>query len=193
LLIGAPEDGTGAGPFHDEGIDPADYFEVVSLLLSGDFDIVHYCGHAQFDPTAPERAGWVFKGGLLTARELEGMERRPSLVVANACVTAQLSPPPTLRRDSGLVTSLADEFFRRGTADYIGTAWEVPSIPARVFATSFYARLLDGQPLGEAVRQAREELYHRKNDFGTVWADYQHYGDPTRRFESEPQSGAPYR
>jgi hypothetical protein len=204
LLIGAPEDGTGAGPFHSEGIDPADYFEVVPLLLSGQFDIVHYCGHALFDPAAPDQAGWLFKGGLLTARDLEGMERPPSLVVANACLTAQLSPAPSPTpaaaspqpmapsppRGVGFVASLADEFFRRGVSDYIGTAWEVPSMPARTFATSFYKGLLDHtNPLsiGEAVQLARKELYDRQHDFGAVWAAYQHYGDPTRRLEFGPQ------
>jgi hypothetical protein len=203
LLIGAPEDGTKAGPFYNEGFAPADYFEVVRLLLSGKFDIVHYCGHAQFDPSAPERAGWVFKGGVLTARELEGMERPPSLVVANACLTAQFSPvlspasaptqliAPSPQRGTGLVASLADEFFRRGVSNYIGTAWEVPSIPAKVFAMSFYGRLLDGLPLGETVRQAREELYARQNDFGTVWAAYQHYGDPTRVLKLEAAENGP--
>ena len=96
LLIGGWD---GAGPFHDKGIDPADYFEVVPLLLSGEFDIVHYCGHALFDPAVPDQAGWVFKA-VLTAWDLEGIERPPSLVVANACLSAQLSPalsPPPLR------------------------------------------------------------------------------------------------
>jgi CHAT domain len=205
LLIGAPEDGTGAGPY--EGIAAADYFEVVPLLLSGEFDIVHYCGHAEFDPAAPERAGWVFKGGVLTARDLEGMEHPPSLVVANACLTAQLSPAPSPipvsaarhpvvpspPRGVGFVASLADEFFRRGISDYIGTAWRVPSMPARMFATLFYKGFLhQKKPLsiGEAVRQAREALFNQRHTFGdaaSVWAAYQHYGDPTRLLEFGPQ------
>jgi hypothetical protein len=207
LLIGAPEDGTGAGPFHDEGIDPADYFEVVPLLLSGEFDIVHYCGHALFDPAVPDQAGWVFKAGLLTAWDLEGIERPPSLVVANACLSAQLSPAlsptpaaastqpmsPSPPRGVGFVASLADEFFRRGVSDYIGTAWEVLSSPAKMFAMSFYKALLDQEhphSIGEAVRLARQELYDHQDDFGAVWAAYQHYGDPTRRLEFGPQGTA---
>jgi hypothetical protein len=205
VLIGPPEAGTHAGPLHAEGIRAADYFEVVRLLLGENYDIVHYCGHAQFDPNVTERAGWVFKGGVLTARELEGMERPPSLVVANACVTAQFaqstsaatsSQPPAAGRKNypGLVATLAEEFFRRGIADYIGTAWEVPSGPAAAFATTLYEHLLtkeaDGRvPLGEAVRRARELLYNLRDSegnrigFGNVWAAYQHYGDPTRTLE----------
>jgi hypothetical protein len=45
LLIGPPADGTGAGTekIDDKRVDPADYFETVQLLLSGLFEIVHYC------------------------------------------------------------------------------------------------------------------------------------------------------
>jgi CHAT domain len=208
LMVGAPQDGTLAGPLHDQGIPPADYFDVVQCLLSGEFDVVHYCGHAQFDPSAPDRAGWVFKGGLLTARELEGMERPPSLIVANACLTGQLSQPPAPQPapvsalpavsrtpdEIGLLASLADEFFRRGVCDYIGTAWEIPSEPARDFALAFYRELLRGELLGEAVRRARDSLYDRRGGLGesaSVWAAYQHYGDPTRRIAWARPHAAP--
>jgi hypothetical protein len=189
LLVGAPADGTGTGPLVIEKtrIPPADYFEVVRRLLSGDFDFVHYCGHARFDPENPSEAGWVFKGGVLTAADLDGMVRAPSLVVANACLSARLGLAPEgdeiqqIRRrgDPRLVAALADEFFHCGVADYIGTAWEVPSEPAKIFAKRFYEELLSGKPIGEAVRLARKSLYDLK-DTTCTWGAYQHYGDPTR-------------
>ena len=194
-LIGAPEDGTGAGPI--EGIQPADFFEVVRRLRSGDFDLVHYTGHALFNPSAAARSGWLFKDGVLTADELNDMERPPRLVFANACVSLQLAQaaPPTPaeaanarhRGDAQLVAGLADEFFRRGVSDYIGTAWEVPSKPAVQFATLFYTGILRGAggkrapfTYGEALRAARAYLYSKSRSYGTTWGAYQHYGDPTR-------------
>ena len=144
VLIGAPEDGTNAGTFHNDEvkigeIPPADYFDVVRLLLTRQYDIVHYCGHAQFAPESPESAGWVFKGGVLTARDLEGMERPPSLYCSQClfdCAVFAIargglgtSPPPQAEKIiPGWVATLAEEFFRRGISDYIGTAWEVVSI-----------------------------------------------------------------
>jgi hypothetical protein len=184
LLVGAPEDGTEAGPLYDHHIPPAAYFDVVQHLLAGEFDIVHYCGHADFDPAAPTRAGWVFKGGLLTATELEGMERPPALVVANACLTSQVWK---IDPDAKPERPQADEFFRRGVCDYIGTAWPVPSIPALQFANILYTALLrPGTALGEAVRMARESLFTGRSKFpeyASAWAAYQHYGDPTRPFD----------
>lgn len=202
LLVGAPEDGTGAGILKD--VRPADYFEVVSRLLKGEFDIVHYSGHATFDRQYPDRTGWVFKDGVLTAHELEGMERPPRLIFANACLSSQLSPqsaqaqsnaaqPPAVknpsRGNSALVASLADEFLKQGVADYIGSAWEIPSIPAARFATKFYDALFaqDGGKLGSALLDARKELYQQRAKFGAAWAAYQHYGDPARSISSGPQ------
>lgn len=196
--------------------EPADLYDIVALLHSGEFDLVHFCGHAQFFPEYPERSGWVFKGELLTPSKLEGIERPPRLVFANACISAGLSPGVRPREaegadtpagsdsaprrpfgDSRLVASLADEFFRRGVEDYIGTAWAVPEKPAQLFATRLYEALLGidcgrarrngggGVSLGDAVQIARRELYNLQaewgEEFGTVWAAYQHYGDPTRR------------
>ena len=184
LLIGSPADGTGAGPLFEKRIAPADYFEVVQLLLSGEFDLVHYCGHAQFDPERTVEAGWVFKDGVLTAADLEGMVRAPVLVVANACLSARSAfapgtQPAAPSRNPRLVAALADEFFQCGVADYIGTAWEVPSEPAQAFATDFYTALLGGEPIGRAVMVARRALYDRQ-DGTCTWGAYQHYGDPTR-------------
>jgi CHAT domain-containing protein len=147
--------------------------------MKGGFDILHYAGHGDFDAAQPDRVGWVFKSGLLTARELAGLQA-PRLVVANACLSARTSTKPD-RAD--LLPSLADEFFRRGVRDYVGTAWEVNDEGAVTFAERLYEALLrpPGAPLGEAVREARRALWRQRSLFGSLWAAYQHYGDPAAR------------
>jgi hypothetical protein len=193
LMLGPPEPGTGAGP--RRGVPAADYFEVVERLQSGRYDLVHFCGHA-----APE--GWLFGDGmLLGAHDLDGMERPPRLVFANACLSAAVNPDLDGKsgKDTGqrnrqgidesnhrsleLLVSLADQFFRQGVRDYIGTAWEVPSTPAREFAEGFYTALFQkgGASFGEALRASREGLFRDPKDPVTAWAAYQHYGDPTHR------------
>lgn len=200
LLYGPPEPGTGAGP--RAGVPAADYFEVVERLQSGNYDLVHFCGHA-----APE--GWLFGDGmLLGAHDLDGMERPPRLVFANACLSVVVNKDldgnagkdeaktdshgsdERNRRSLEMLVSLADQFFRQGVRDYIGTAWEVPSTPAQEFAKQFYYALFEttregeqrgGASFGEALRHARATLYGDPNDPVTAWAAYQHYGDPTHR------------
>jgi hypothetical protein len=225
LRLGSPDE---LGLGRHRGCDPADLYDIVALLQTGEFDIVHYCGHAMFFPEYPDRSGWQFKDELLTPSKLDGVERPPRLIFANACVSARLAPAPQAQRatagdaatagaeavantapqrppgDSRLVASLADEFFRRGVEDYIGTAWAVPEGPAALFATQFYQALLGAgaargrskpgaggaATLGEAVQAARRVLYDRQREWGeelgTVWAAYQHYGDPTRRVFDRP-------
>ncbi|HKP09958.1 MAG TPA: CHAT domain-containing protein, partial [Gaiella sp.] len=135
------------GPLRD--VRPADRLEVLGLLLDGGFDLLHYSGHGDFDPDDPRRAGWLFESGLLTSGEIGRMEHVPSIVVANACLSANtsqaLASPPSPdepRSEAGLLPSLADEFFRLGVRDYVGTAWEVNDVGAELFAETFYEALL---------------------------------------------------
>jgi hypothetical protein len=172
------------------GVPPATRIDVLDRLLEGGWDILHYAGHGDFLPSEPDRAGWVFEDGLLTSRELERMETAPRLVVSNACLSSLTSSSLGAAgsvaaggRDAQLVATLADEFFRRGVRDYIGTAWEVNDEGAILFAESLYEALLGGAPgsasIGAAVRRARRALHAKADVFGALWAAYQHYGDPT--------------
>jgi pimeloyl-ACP methyl ester carboxylesterase len=187
-LVGAP-DAAGTGPL--PGIAPASRIDVLHQLLSGGFDLLHYCGHGDFDAAEPDRAGWVFKGGLLTSRELEGMALAPRLVVANACLSGLTSgvtrtgAAVAVRGETELLPGLADEFFRRGVRDYVGTAWEVSDEGAILFAETFYDTVLpaSGRPVidvtyGQAMLKARQTLAEA-GAYESLWAAYQHYGDPT--------------
>jgi hypothetical protein len=111
-MIGAPDE-AGAGT---EGAAPARRLDVLHRLMEDRFDILHYTGHGDFDEADPERAGWLFKDGLLTSRELERMDIAPRLVVANACLSSRTSSltgekTPIGRSDADILPSLADEFF----------------------------------------------------------------------------------
>ena len=170
------------------GVPPATRIDVLDRLLEGGWDILHYAGHGDFLPAEPDRAGWVFQEGLLTSRELERMDTAPRLVVANACLSSLTSSvgaagSVTAKSDAQLVATLADEFFRRGVRDYIGTAWEVNDEGAIQFAEALYEALLTPTnadcSLGAAVLTARRALAKHEDVFGALWAAYQHYGDPT--------------
>ena len=120
---------------------------MLALLLEGGFDLLHYAGHGGFDPDDPRRAGWLFERGLLTGGEVGRMEHVPAIVFANACLSARTSKATVGQRragngtsEAGLLPSLADEFFRLGVRDYVGTAWEVNDIGAELFAEVFYER-----------------------------------------------------
>jgi pimeloyl-ACP methyl ester carboxylesterase len=185
------------------GVPPATRIDVLDRLLEGGWDILHYAGHGDFLPGEPNRAGWIFQDGLLTSRELERMDTAPRLVVSNACLSSLTSSvgatgSVVAKSDAQLVATLADEFFRRGVRDYVGTAWEVNDEGAILFAEALYEALLTpGHPdssLGAAMLHARRTLFSRQDVFGALWAAYQHYGDPTATLVDvtvAPSAGAP--
>lgn len=183
-MIGAPDhNGIGPEPPHRA----ATRFDLLELLMLHEpFDILHYSGHGDFDPDDPtNRSGWLFQDGFLTARQIEAVDRVPSLIFANACLSGKTS----LRSGGGdigapygeydLLPSLADQFFAQGARDYIGTAWKVDDEGAIEFARTFYGKFLAGGTLGTALLEARKKLSRATEKYDALWAAYQHYGDPT--------------
>jgi len=153
---------------------------------SGAFDVVHYAGHAFFDPNAPSRSGILCADReVLSGADLAGVGSLPSLVFFNACEAARIrrsapdatsmpdpaSAPDLMRRNVGF----AEAFLRGGVANFIGTYWPVGDDAAENFAPAFYESVLAGHSLAEALMTARKAL--EAAGLGD-WADYILYGDP---------------
>ena len=162
----------------------------------GEYDVLHYAGHAFFDPIQPARSGLLCAGReVLTGADLAGLAKLPSLVFFNACESARVRKlvvktalttrdlEERIQRSVGL----AEAFLRGGVANYLGTYWPVGDDSADAFARIFYTALLGGECLGRAVQKARQEVDKLKSP---DWADYLQYGS----FEfSLKQSAAPDR
>jgi CHAT domain-containing protein len=198
LMIGAP--GTAEVPRAARLKDfrPASRLDVLMELATGRYDLLHYAGHGDFDPQHPDLTGWLFHDGLFTSRLLERVDVAPSLVVANACLSARTAGPAG-RGEADLLPGLADEFFRRGVRNYVGTAWKVNDQGAVRFARAFYDALLPtpaadgsrarGATVGRALRDART-LLAEERAYGALWAAYQHYGDPQHLLAPALAAGA---
>jgi hypothetical protein len=114
------------------------------------------------------------------------------IVVANACFSARISDVTVAgalrdlkQRETGLVPSLADQFFCLGVRNYIGTAWEVNDIGAELFARRFYDRLLldPGGGAGPASIGGRARRPHcavrAEGPLRLALGRVPDYGDPT--------------
>lgn len=153
------------------------------LLRDGTYDVIHYAGHAAFDGNNPELSGLqLHDHELYSAHKIRRLLRGQPLVFLNACQTGlaaneQATPQhTTVMRDSP--EGLAASFIYGGAMGCIGSLWPVYDKPAAAFAISFYERVLDGYPIGEAMRQAR--LESRKNAPEQItWAAFILYGNPT--------------
>jgi hypothetical protein len=173
--------------------------------MTSQFDILHFAGHCRF-ATETARSGWLFScGEILSANELNRIDRVPKFVFSNACESGVMPDRPG-NRNVNLAPSFAESFFARGVSNFVCTAWPVDDIAAREFSLSVYGGLLglrqikdqpgryeavDPLPMHEAMRQARRSV--AKSSYGArTWGAYQHYGNPyLQRFGSGNVRGVP--
>ena len=145
------------------------------------YDLLHYAGHAFYNQEDPAKSGFLLSDGCLTAADiiaLAGRKPFPSLVFSNACGSGQ-TEEWQIREGYQNVFGLANAFLKSGVRHYLGTFWDIQDEPGQLFAVTFYERLLEGQPIGEAIRQARRELIAKFGPENIIWTSYMLYGDPT--------------
>ncbi|MGB0909943.1 MAG: CHAT domain-containing protein [Nitrospirales bacterium] len=148
---------------------------------SGNYDVIHYAGHAYFDAEDRSRSGIVCHGRqILNGAHLAGIAKLPALLFFNACESARVRRG-ALKENSTLLmkernnrnVGLAEAFMRGGAANYVGTYWPVGDDAAAAFAETFYKDLVLGESIGKALQNGRKAV--RKLN-SVDWADYIHYG-----------------
>ncbi len=184
----------------------ANYKEVVSLigdeatpravltaLHARAYRVMHLAAHGVFefeleDDSAAEAkadpcrkrstvSGMALGDGVfLTAAEIEQLRFVPDLVFINCCHLGQAKGEAAVRFHR-LAANLATQLIRMGARAVVAAGWAVDDAAAKTFAQTFYDRFLGGRPFGDAVREAREEIYLKHRDVNT-WGAYQCYGDP---------------
>jgi pimeloyl-ACP methyl ester carboxylesterase len=162
------------------GPNECDPIELLALILSEEFDLIHYSGHGDFDEKNPSRSGWIFgKQNILSARDIFRARRVPRLIFANACFSGVIRSGKsfTLQESNRNLAGLAQAFFERGVQNYIGTGWPVDDAAALKFAEVFYREALSGNELGLSLLKAREAILTD----GSTWGAYQHYGQATAK------------
>ncbi|RIK37912.1 MAG: hypothetical protein DCC55_22780 [Chloroflexi bacterium] len=187
---------------------------VLQHLLTRTYDVLHFAGHCVYNGDHPAASGWLFTGKeLLTAQEIQRIDRVPSLVVSNACESG-VTPDRSGDRSAALAPTFAETFFARGVANFVCTAWPVGDREARDFALALYADLLGltfnpppaqnglrlesryyeagrPQPMFRALRNARKAIAEFPYDRHS-WGAYQHYGNPyARLFQDTTEQGPP--
>jgi len=170
--------------------------------------ILHLAGHGEHefvleDPDPPMRAdgskqavkpisGMIIgKHTFLTPGDVEQMRWVPELVFINCCHLGK-TQSKTAREGqlSLLAANLAVQFIQMGVKAVVAAGWAVDDGAAAAFAKSFYTHLLKGEPFGESVRAAREEIWVRFPDANT-WGAYQCYGDPGFRLHRDGTDTGP--
>ncbi len=145
------------------------------------FDMVHFAGHAEYDPNNPNERGWRLSSGILRPDDImkmAGTAAMPTLVFSNGCQSARTEEWSIKDRFHEEIFGLANAFLLSGVKHYVGTFWEILDEPSRRFALEFYGSLIAGKTVGRALRDARAEVIKAFGEETIVWASYVLYGDP---------------
>ena len=152
-------------------------------LRRGQYDVIHYAGHAGFDERDGDLSGLLLhnKEPFFAQKIRRLLEGRP-LVFLNACESAftanEQQPQKIERYLQGPAVGLASSFIYGGAVGCIGSVWPVYDDAAAEFAVELYRRVLEGYTIGQAMRHAREASRKAHPDQIT-WGTFVLYGDPS--------------
>jgi pimeloyl-ACP methyl ester carboxylesterase len=145
------------------------------------------CGQVAPRPISTLSGMVIGRNAFLTPGDVEQMRWVPELVFINCCHLGK-----TQSRGTGeynlLAANLAIQFVNMGVKAVVAGGWAVDDAAASAFATSFYTHMLAGEPFGESVRAAREEIWAQYPGTNT-WGAYQCYGDPAYRLRGDGSAG----
>ena len=118
--------------------------------------------------------------GILYGAEIADCDfMRTDLVTLSACQTGL----GDMARGDG-VHGLQRAFLSAGAKTVVCSLWDVPDAPTRDMFTSFYARLMAGEPRGSAFHQTVRDLAGRYPHHPVAWGGFMLIGrtDPLARF-----------
>ncbi len=172
---------------------------ILSGLHRNAWRILHLAGHGEHEfpleetPTPKRVSGMVIgKNTFLTPGDVEQMRWVPELVFINCCHLGKTQSKTAAQGELNLLAAnLAVQFIEMGVKAVVAAGWAVDDGAAGAFATGFYTHLLAGEPFGQAVRAAREEIWVRFPDVNT-WGAYQCYGDPGYRLRRDGNEDRPF-
>ena len=156
--------------------------ELVGLLKTNLYDVVHFACHGKYTDQDPDESEILLRDEKTLRPDdlsdsdirLKFRESRP-LIFMNSCHSGRIGS--TLLGIGGW----ASRFIDLECGAFIGCGWEVQSQSAYDFAVAFYSRLRDNGKLSEAMHDARERI---RSDNNSTWLAYCLYGDPRCRLRN---------
>jgi CHAT domain-containing protein len=146
-----------------------------------DYDIVHFAGHCEFDKAKGKDSGWVLSDGVFKVTDILKMGQScslPALVFSNSCHSAQTDPVLIDADYQKANYDIASAFLFAGVRHYIGSIRKIEDSVSLVFAQEFYAKLISGISVGEALQLAKLKLVKKYGLSSLHWVNYLLYGDP---------------
>lgn len=163
--------------------------DLLSYLKTCNVQLLHFMGHGIHDASQADESGIPLPdGSSFRPEDLEGpvatqIRRIQPLVFMNTCWAAQQGW--SLTRLSGWTS----RWIGCGCSALVAPLWPVRDQIALSFAHTFYNALAGGDPLGEAARKARRQVFRERSGDPSVLA-YAVYGHPHARVTFGENSSA---
>lgn len=161
------------------GCAPCPATRAAVLQQAGGYDLIHLSCHSDTTALSTAFIGLQLEDGLLTQREIAGMECNAGLVTLSACSTARSD---LLGRPGTELAGMMGAFFRAGCPSVIGSLWPAAEAVAVPFASAFYTALHDKEvSKAEALQQAQLSIKARSEegyDHPYFWAPFSLWGNP---------------
>lgn len=139
-------------------------------ILEGDYDILHFAGHASFDLDQPENNSLYFADGLLSANEVLDLpwKQPPYFVFNSACESGRAAGGMRLISEQNQCNGLAAAFLTTGVYGYAGYFWPVTDHGASFFSEIFYKSLFFRENVGLAFLDARKRTIEELGGLGDL-------------------------
>ena len=117
-------------------------------------DIIHLSCHAYFDPQTPLNSGLLLSDGMLTVKDIFGMDLDADLLVLSACETGLNEQKP-----GDELVGLTRAFLYAGARSIMVTLWSVSAASTLRLMESFYEKTIKQKMSeAEALQKAQIEL-----------------------------------
>ncbi|TRU61261.1 MAG: tetratricopeptide repeat protein [Microcystis aeruginosa Ma_QC_Ch_20071001_M135] len=129
--------------------------ENVRKALENAYKTFHFTGHGFYDSFRPQASAIALSDGLLTVRDINGLNLSSyRLVCLAACETALTGKDGITTEYVGLVSA----FRAAGATNVVSTLWPVKEISSAWFMINFYQRLLAGESPALALKNTQNWL-----------------------------------
>ncbi|RPI24812.1 MAG: CHAT domain-containing protein [Acidobacteria bacterium] len=142
------------------------------LIEQGDFDILHFAGHAYLNPGDPGSSALRFADGDLAADEVLKLKWKatPYFVFNSACESGRGVSGARLVSEGSHSNGLAAAFLAIGVYGYAGYFWPVTDVGAGMFTGTFYRSLFQRENFGLAFLEARNFVLRELGEVGDLTA-----------------------
>jgi CHAT domain/Sigma-70, region 4 len=161
---------------------PARCADLLKAFEVGEFDLLHLVAHGEFaasfaaDASAVLMEDGVFRVAELSPKMAAALRRAAPLIFFNSCHSGRMGFSLTR------LGSWGARFVHLGCGGFVGTLWPVTDQAAVTFAGAFYEQMSGGQPIGESMLRARQQVRERyPND--PTWLAYCCFADPLARID----------